>query len=57
MSMSSHVTELRKKHDQLDKMISSEQRAPGSNDLEISQLKRQKLKLKEEIERASSQHA
>ena len=55
MSMSSHVTELRKKHDQLDKMIASEQRAPGSNDLEISQLKRQKLKIKEEIERAAAQ--
>lgn len=55
MSMSSHVTELRKKHEQLDKMIEDEQRAPGSNDLTISKLKRQKLKLKEEIERASAQ--
>ena len=55
MGMSSHVTELRKKHDQLDKMIASEQRAPGSNDLEISQLKRQKLKIKEEVERAAAQ--
>jgi len=55
MSMSSHVTELRKKHDQLDKMIVSEQRSPGSNDQDISQLKRQKLKIKEEIERAAAQ--
>lgn len=54
MSLSSHLTELRKKHEALDKEIETEQRAPGSDDLVITQLKRQKLKLKEEIARASA---
>ena len=55
MSMSSHVKELQRKHEELDKMIAVEQRAPGSDDLQIAQLKRQKLKIKEEIHRAADQ--
>ena len=51
MGLSSHLDELRKKHEQLSSFIEEEQRAPGSNDLDITQLKRQKLRLKEEIER------
>lgn len=51
MGLSSHVEELRKKHQILSNMIEDEQRSPGSNDLEISSLKRRKLRLKEEIER------
>ena len=53
MSLASHVTELQKKHAHLSKMIEEEQRSPGSDTLQISKLKRQKLMLKEEIERAS----
>jgi len=51
MGLSSHVDELRKKHQQLSSMIEEEQRAPGSDDLAVTQLKRKKLRLKEEIER------
>ncbi|MHA3976340.1 YdcH family protein [Halovulum sp. GXIMD14794] len=55
MSLSSHLTELRKKHEVLSRKIEEEQRSPGSDDLEITDLKRQKLHLKEEIERISHQ--
>ncbi len=53
MSVSSHIDELRKKHHTLSEKIEHIQRSPGSSDLEISELKKQKLRLKEEIERLS----
>jgi len=55
MSMSSHLSQLRKKHEALSKKIEDEQQRPGSDDLQISAMKRQKLLLKEEITRLSSQ--
>lgn len=51
MSVSSHLDELRRKHAVLEQKIESEVRSPGSDDLQISELKREKLRLKEEIER------
>lgn len=51
MNLSSHLTELRKKHQSLSDTIEAEQRAPGSDSLHIASLKRQKLRLKDEIER------
>ncbi|WP_424932449.1 YdcH family protein [Amaricoccus macauensis] len=54
MSMSSHLSELRKKHQTLSEVIETEQRRPASDDLDIKQLKLQKLHLKEEIERLSA---
>lgn len=53
MSLSSHLTELRKKHEILSQQIEEEQRSPGSSDLHITELKRQKLHLKDEIARIS----
>ncbi|SLN28850.1 hypothetical protein ROA7450_01207 [Roseovarius albus] len=53
MSLSSHVEELKKKHQILSEQVEVAQRAPGTDDLEISELKKQKLRLKEEIERLS----
>lgn len=55
MTLSAHLTELRKKHEALSEIIEAEQRNPGSDDLAIKQLKVKKLHLKEEIERLSSQ--
>jgi len=52
--MSSHLNELRKKHENLSEMVEQEQRNPGSDDLHIIDLKKQKLRLKEEITRLSS---
>ncbi len=57
MTLSSHLSELRKKHQALSEMIEAEQLSPGSDDLNIRQLKVKKLHLKEEIERLSAQDA
>lgn len=51
MNLSSRLNELRKKHETLSKMIEKEQRSPGADDLEIAELKRQKLHLKDEMQR------
>lgn len=51
MSLNTHVQALRKKHQILDKEVEQAQRAPGSDGLRVTELKRQKLRLKEEIER------
>ena len=55
MSVSSHLSELRKKHQALSAIIEEEQRHPSSDDLSIKQLKLKKLHIKEEIERLSQQ--
>lgn len=51
MSVSSHVNELRRKHQVLSDAVERAQKSPGSSDLEIAQMKRQKLRIKEQIER------
>lgn len=53
MTVSSHIVELKKKHEHLSDMVAKAQRAPGSDDLQIHEWKKQKLKIKEEIERLS----
>jgi hypothetical protein len=53
MSLNSHLQELRKKHQQLSMEVEEAQRSPASDDLAITDLKKQKLRLKEEIERLS----
>ena len=55
MSLSSHLEELKKKHQNLSDAVENEQRAPGSSDLHIAELKKQKLRLKEEIERLTTE--
>jgi len=51
MTLSSHVQELRRKHENLSKSVEEAQRNPGMDALRISDLKKQKLRIKEEIER------
>ena len=53
MTVASHVAELKKKHEHLSEMVEREQRRPGVSDLRIADLKKQKLKIKEEISRLS----
>ena len=55
MSLTSHLSELRKKHESLSGKIKVEQRSPGSDDLVVAGLKKEKLRLKEEIERIAAQ--
>jgi hypothetical protein len=53
MSVASHISELKKKHENLAVMVEKAQRAPGTSDLQIAEWKKQKLKIKEEIGRLS----
>lgn len=53
MSLVSHIEELKRKHKSLSRQVEEAQRAPGVSDLEVAELKKQKLRLKEEIERLS----
>ncbi|MEM7295192.1 MAG: DUF465 domain-containing protein [Pseudomonadota bacterium] len=54
MSLTSHLTELKRKHASLSEAVEEAQRMPATDTLKLSSLKKQKLKLKEEIERLSS---
>ncbi|WP_425051475.1 YdcH family protein [Psychromarinibacter sp. S121] len=54
MSLSSHLEELRRKHENLSAQVETALQRPGTDDLEITALKKQKLRLKEEIHRLSS---
>jgi hypothetical protein len=54
MTIASHLAELRKKHETLSEMVELAQRSPGTDDLQIADLKKQKLRIKEEIARLST---
>jgi hypothetical protein len=54
MSVSAHLDELRRKHEFLSHQVEEEQRHPSSDDLRITEMKKQKLRLKEEITRLSA---
>ncbi|MEO8532014.1 MAG: DUF465 domain-containing protein [Deltaproteobacteria bacterium] len=51
MSIASHVAELKRKHQHLSDAVDQAARSPATDGLEITELKKQKLKLKEEIAR------
>ena len=53
MTVASHVAELKKKHELLSAEVEQAQRSPSVDDLHIHELKKQKLKIKEEINRLS----
>lgn len=50
MALEARIRELGVRHQSLDRAIQDEARRPGSDDVLLRQLKRQKLRLKEEIE-------
>ena len=50
---STRVQELRRKHQALSDRVEQAQRSPATDDLAIVELKKQKLRLKEEITRLS----
>ncbi len=51
MSMHEHVDSLRTKHARLEEMIDEEQHRPMPDQSTVSRLKKEKLRIKEEIER------
>lgn len=53
MSLTSHLQELRRRHEALNEKVEAAQRSPGVDDLAIADLKKQKMRLKEEITRLS----
>lgn len=56
MSLSSHVEELKKKHAHLSAAVDEAQRSPGVSSSELTAMKKQKLRLKEEITRLAPAH-
>ena len=54
MSLGSHLEELRKKHATLSEQVEDAQKSLGVPDLAITELKKQKLRIKEQIERLES---
>lgn len=51
MALDAHLEELSEKHRALDRKIEEELARPTSDDLKVAELKRQKLRLRDEIER------
>jgi hypothetical protein len=55
MTIASHLAELAEKHRSLERKIKEEMARPGADDVEITQLKLQKLKLKDEMVKLEGQ--
>ncbi|MEM7724178.1 MAG: DUF465 domain-containing protein [Pseudomonadota bacterium] len=51
MSLSAHLQELKRKHAHLSDRVEEAQRSPAVDDLALRELKKEKLRLKEEISR------
>ncbi len=54
MSLKAHIEELSEKHGALDTQIGREANRPSGNNLKIAEMKRQKLRLKEKIQKLKS---
>ena len=57
MSKSSHLEELRRRHEELSRQVEEAKRNLGVDGLEIAEMKKMKLKLKEEIVRLADAEA
>jgi hypothetical protein len=55
MTIEAHIETLEKKHGVLEEQLHSAMLHPSSGDAEIAELKRQKLRVKDQIERLRSQ--
>ena len=55
MSLASHLEELHRKHGDIDREIDEAMLHPSVDDLEIANLKRRKLAIKDEIEKLKVQ--
>ncbi|MCF6272705.1 MAG: DUF465 domain-containing protein [Rhodobacteraceae bacterium] len=54
MNLNAHLTELQKKHEKLENQIEKTQRHPSADTIEIGVMKKEKLRIKEEIARVAS---
>jgi hypothetical protein len=57
MSLQAHLGELQAKHRALELELTEAINHPASSDAEIAELKRKKLRIKDEIMRLEHQHA
>lgn len=55
MTVESHLAALQRRHHVIDSKIADEERRPAVDGLEIAALKREKLSLKDEIEKLRRQ--
>lgn len=55
MSLQTHLSQLARKHEALEREIHNAVQSPSENDLRIAELKRRKLQLKDEINRLRSE--
>jgi hypothetical protein len=53
MSLSSHLNQLKKKHEHLSFEVEQAERSPAIDRMHVKSLKKEKLRLKDEIERLS----
>ena len=54
MALNAHLETLKRKHQEINEAVKHAQRAPGIDDLQVATMKKEKLRLKEEITRLSS---
>ena len=54
MALNAHLDTLKRKHQAMSEAVETAQRAPGMDDLKVASMKKEKLRLKEEISRLSS---
>jgi len=54
MALQGHIHELSEKHKKLDELISAEMAHPDWNEYRVAALKKEKLRLKDELERLQS---
>ncbi|QFT30042.1 DUF465 domain-containing protein [Roseibium porphyridii] len=54
MSMQSHLAELERRHAEMKRKIEDALMHPSTDSLQLADMKRQKLKIKDEIERLRS---
>ena len=57
MTIKTHIVELERRHQELEKEVADASTHGSTDDLKIVELKRQKLHLKDEIERLRHEHA
>lgn len=55
MSLEAHLSELQRKHGELERQLASALNRPSADNLEILSLKRRKLALKDQIEKLKAE--
>ncbi|MAI91158.1 DUF465 domain-containing protein [Ponticaulis sp.] len=56
MSLENHLQELSARHKKIDDALKEELKRPSSDTLKMTRMKREKLKLKEEIQSLQGEH-